>query len=336
MFKKIVVEDHASRVVHNALKRTWGDEYESYLSKVSASSIWTIIALVKNFATLHKVYRQAGISHATEYVRVVRLFYFYTVWKTWFAAHSVQAVFLARTNDQKRLALGAVAEEKDVHLVSFTVDRVALRTPAPFKIDTALCWTRRQADAMQEIKIPAVRMPVPVLQEMRLPVPELSNAKCGFLLNAKCNIEALKKWLESALREHDLHGLQIRPHPGYEAEKLKSMNDVEIADWRQPLDEYLNSLDLVFALNTNAIIDALLHGVPVVYVGGLDPYEYDLHRFVSEGIAYPYDSGKQLSDGVNRFYNSAGFRNKWNTAEFTSDGTEERDVLLKISRRKND
>ena len=112
---------------------------------------------------------------------------------------------------------------------------------------------------------------------------------------------------------------------------MSVLSDVFVCDWHQPLAEYLDSLDLVFALNTHAVVEALLHGVPVVYVGGLDPYEYDLHRFVHSGIVVPWSESLQIPAEVNAFYSSPGFTAQWNTSEFEIDPAPEQAALLKLA-----
>ena len=175
-------------------------------------------------------------------------------------------------------------------------------------------------------------MPVLLLTELQLPVPENVAARFGLLLNAKCDVEKLDAWLTALAKEKGIDDVLLRPHPGYDTEKLKNLSFGTLSDWRQPLSEYLDSLDLAFALNTHAVIDALLHGVPVVYVGGLDPYEYDLHGFVKSGIAYPWSPSDPFPGAINAFYSSESFKTRWNPSEVETDGDQERQALLELAR----
>ena len=330
-FRGMVIEDHANRVVSKSLGRTWGEDYKEDLIRVFPSKIKVFTSLWKNFFLLRSAYRSAGIKHVTEFVRIFRLFHFYIMWKGFFSYYSPSAILLARTNDQKRLALGSVAEEYGIPLIVFTVDQVALRSPAPFEISAQLCFTKRQVLAAGKRNITAVRMPVPSIRTMKLPIPEPGQGVYGLLLNAKCYPAKVGEWVENFSSQHNIKSLQVRPHPGFDVEKLSVIPHSCICDWHQPLDEYLDGLDLVFALNTNAVIEALLHGVPVVYLGGFDPYEYDLHRFVSDGIAYPYLPADIFPDSVIHFYSSESFRVKWNPEEFITDNIEESELLTQLT-----
>ena len=335
-FRGMVIEDHANRVIKKSLERTWGKDYKKDLIRVSPSKIKVFASLWKNFFLLRSAYRLAGIEHVTEFVRIFRLFHFYIMWKGLFSYYSPSAIFLARTNDQKRLALGSVAEEYGIPLNVFTVDQIALRSPAPFAVSAQFCFTKRQVMAARERNITAVRMPVPSIRTMKLPVPEPGQGVYGLLLNAKCYPSKVGEWVENFSTQYNINSLQVRPHPGFDVEKLSVIPNSCICDWHQPLGEYLDGLDLVFALNTNAVIEALLHGVPVVYLGGFDPYEYDLHRFVANGIACPYLPSDTFPESVSSFFSSESFRVKWNPGEFITDNTEESDLLTQLTGAEND
>ena len=108
------------------------------------------------------------------------------------------------------------------------------------------------------------------------------------------------------------------------------LNNVFISDWHEALHEYFEKLDIVFALNTNAVIDALLHGVPVIYVGGLDPYDYDLQGYVKDGIAYPFSEKEPAFKSANLFYASDSFKKRWTPELFTGSGLSERNALSRI------
>ncbi len=329
LYRQMIVADHSSRVIHGALKRVWGVEYDKEVKKTRASLTGTYRSFFSLSQNLKDAYRAADVSHVTEYVRIIRLFHFYIIWQAWFGNHTIQSALIARTNDQNRLALGVVCEERVVPLALFTIARVARPRIVPFAVAEAFCWSSGQTGVYNEAGISTLRMPVPQIMEMKIPVsPE--DSRIGMLLNAKVDVDKLKVWIDSAM-EKGLTNFQLRPHPGYDTDKLSVLSNVYVCDWYQPLAEYLDSLDLVFALNTHAVIEALLHGVPVVYVGGLDPYEFDLHRFVQSGIVVPWSESLQIPEHVNAFYSSPGFTAQWNTKEFETDPAPERDALLKLS-----
>ncbi|WP_321990722.1 hypothetical protein [Marispirochaeta aestuarii] len=335
VFRSLVLEDHASKVVRNSLNRAFGSVLENEFRRIKPPRAAVLRSFIRNLKVMRRAYKSGDLHHFTEFGRVLSLFFFYIVWTALFSRASPKAALFARTNDVKRLALGAAAEEYGIPVVTFTVDRVALRNPAPFEVDTVLSWTRRQRTAAEKEGSRGIQMPVPSIRSMKLPVPENDKGSYGLLLNAKCDTEKLGIWIRSFYSKHpDGMPLQVRPHPGFDTERLKDLPYSEICDWHQPLGEYLDTLDMAFALNTNAVIEALLHGIPVVYLGGLDPYEYDLHRFVADGLVYPYGSEDIFPQAVNEFYSSDAFRSQWNPDEFVTDGTKEREFLLQLTSHK--
>ena len=333
-FRNIIVEDHASKVIFNSMKRTWGvlleQEFVTSVSKRSGN----LTCFFRNYSVLRSAYEAAGISHVTEFIRVFRIFHFYLIWQNWFAESTPATILLARTNDQKRLALGAVAEDFGIPVYSFTVDRVGLRNPLPFAIKAQFCWTARQVALSVKSNIPAVRMPVPLVNGMKLPVPgpnsQAGLARYGLLLNAKCYPDLVAEWIENLVQRHGIQKILVRPHPGYIIEKLNVLSHAVICDWHQPLGDYLDSLDLVFSLNSNALIDSLLHGVPVIYVDGLDLGEFDMHHYVADGLSFAYSPEDAFPQKANDFFASDKFQNMWNPGEFTSNPIEEQQLMLKL------
>ncbi|MFA7566570.1 MAG: hypothetical protein WCY01_06050, partial [Alkalispirochaeta sp.] len=91
-------------------------------------------------------------------------------------------------------------------------------------------------------------------------------------------------------------------------------------------------VDVVFALNTNAIIEALLHGVPVVFVDGLDRAGYDVHGFVATGIVLPFDTLVSFPFDINEFYRSDDFHARWGFGEFQTDGNAEVQAIHRLLR----
>ena len=330
IFKNIIISDHASKVVHNSLKRYFGESIENNFIKLSPSRLNVLISFWKNIRIMYKAYKDAKISHFTEYARIFKIFYFYLSCDAYLKDGKINAVMFARTNDQKRLALAAAAEKSNIPIIVYTVDRVATRKPAPFKIDIQFCWTEDQKDFCRKQKIESVLMPVPYIQKMKTTVPCAKNAVCGFLLNAKCNLEEVEDYLNMLKENYGLTNIHIRPHPGFDEKKLYILNKFKISDWRESLNEYLDKMDMVFALNTNAMIEALLQGVPIVYIGGLDAYEEDLQGFVAEGIVLQFKEEFKFPESINNFYNADKFKRNWNPNCFTIDGNSENDVLEKI------
>jgi hypothetical protein len=297
------------------------------MKKAKPGRFSILAALLRNLETLRRGYESAGIKNFSEFARISSLLYFYAAWKAYFRKWKPAAVLLARTNDPKRLALGAAANEQDIPVLAFTVERVALRNQAPFRMEKLFCWTKTQAELAVERSTKAVRMPVPFISAMKIPVPDKERAVCGLLLNAKCDIPLVENFLRQLHDAHGLRQIRVRPHPGFDENLLKNFPHSIICDWRQPLPDFLSGLDMSFSLNSSAIIEALLQGVPVEYVSGLDVHPNDTHGFVSDGIVPRYSESFVFPDSLNQFYGAADFTARWNTGEFTTDGDGEREAL---------
>ena len=106
LYRNMIVADHSSRVIHGALKRVWGGEYDKEVKRTRASLAGTYRSLFSLSRNLKDAYRAVDVSNVTEFVRIIRLFHFYIVWHAWFRNHTIQSALIARTNDQNRLALG--------------------------------------------------------------------------------------------------------------------------------------------------------------------------------------------------------------------------------------
>ncbi len=330
LFRGVVVEDHANSIIRHSLDRVYEIDSRHELTTYK-SSVWRqLTVFIKSLSYLREAYKSTGIEHVTEFVRVAKLFNFYVRWRAVFEKSPPSAVLIARTNDQKRLALGLVAEVFQVPLVAYLMDLVAVRKPAPFSVSLYMCWTTFQMESVKKEHTDTAQLPVPFIREMKLPVPKPNKAVCGLLLNAKCDLKGVDKFIDSLYRKFGLNNLFVRPHPGTSEERVAVLNNVFISDWREALHDYFEKLDIVFALNTIAVIDALLHGVPVIYVGGLDPYDYDLQGYVRDGIAYPFSEKEDIFKSADLFYASDFFKKRWTPELFTGSGLSERNALSRI------
>ena len=330
VFNNVVYEDHSSKVIAQSFSRVFGSSWQNRTKKIKASRLYLLITLIKNITLIIRTYNNTDVQTFPEFARCCNLFYFFISWNAAISGVQHKAICIARTNDPKRLALGVVGEIKGIPVMTFTVDQVALRNPSPFAVDTVLCRTRKQKGSAIESGSKAVQMPVSRLMPVKLPIPEAGTGRFGLLLNAKCNPESIQNWINAVFKKAPGIEFLVRPHPGFEVERLSGLSHSVICDWHQPLFEYLDSLDAAFALNTNAIIESLLTGVPVIYVAGLDPYKYDLHRFVADGIVFPYSEEMIFPDSVNDFYKSKDFVAQWNSSQFSTDPSAERKFLTSL------
>lgn len=325
-----IIEDHASSVVKNSIKKTMGNATISQGKIVSPRFRNHLLVSLRYYAFLKRLYRKSKPADFVCLYKIALYLHFVVAWYVVFQQRNYEWALLARTSDPKRLALGTVAGDFGCRVVTYTVERMSLRSPAPFPVDLAFCWSRTQRQNLESVGVRAVQMSVGSLRSMKLPIPKPATGIFGLLLNAKCQPSKIKEWVTELYQVYKIKNLLIRPHPGYDTQKLSELQHGEVCDWKEPLSVFFDRTDMVFALNTNAIIDALLHGVPVSYVGGLDPLAYDLHGFVSEGMVYPFHLGTSTFEDIREFYRSQEFMASWNTQEFTEDPNGEKEVYKHI------
>ena len=301
-----VVEDHASGVIRNSLKRYHNINIEQDSVRIKpefCSLLYTVFSELVNIANAFKA---TDLKHFSEFAELATLFRYYIIWKAVFRKRRPVLSILARTNDKKRTALGVVSNEYGIPVIAYSVIRTGLRRSSPYKIELQLCWTTVQKEHLEKQGIKAVLMPVPEVEDIRVDLKDANQTKCGILLNAKCVPVKL---------HHFIHII---------------MRDFKFEEIRESLWDYLDGIDIVFALNTNAIIDSLLHGVPVVYVGNLDVLDYDLHGFVKDGLVLPFVDSFRFPESVINFYSSNEFKQKWNKSIFTTDSSYEKEALRKL------
>jgi len=330
VFRGIIIEDHSSSLIRRSLERVFGSSAGKDIYRRKGRSLYGLLWYFRNIFYLGPLYKKLGIDSVTEFVRIARLLGYYIRWIGVFERISPKAIFIARTNDQRRLAAGAAAERYGIPLAAYSVERVSLRSASPFAVDLYMCWTTVQMEALKMTGSTTARMPIPYVGSMKLPVSGPESISCGFLLNAKCDLVKFNNFIGKLDAEYGFGNISVRPHPGTPSEKMSELKGVKISDWRESLYEYFNKMDLVFAVNTNASIDAVLHGVPVVYVGGLDPYAYDLHGFVKSGYILPFSDDISFPDSVNSFYTSELFKESGIIGMFTDDGASEKISIKKF------
>ncbi|MFW5811884.1 MAG: hypothetical protein ACOCWS_02780, partial [Alkalispirochaetaceae bacterium] len=273
-----------------------------------------------------QVYRALSVNSRPRYAALGNFLYSYLAGKAAVDTGRPETVLITITSDRRRLALGDLAEVSGIPLGVFLVDRHGTTRHLPFRAEALFCWTRKQQRYYDRYAREVVVMPAP-LAPIR-PAPQ--RPAVGMLLNARVIVKELRSFLETLRRRHGLQGVQVRPHPGFDATKLTELGDAVVRDWKQPLGEFLDEIDLAFGPNTNALMDAVMHGVPTVYVAGLDPYDYDLHGYVADGVVLAYDAEHRYPEDANDFYESEGFARAWEEVGYQADGSHERRALERL------
>jgi hypothetical protein len=287
----LLLEDHSSLVIADSLKRVLGENVPK-LRTIRTRRVTFLREAAGNTSMLAAIYRKVGAETDFDRTRTLKLLTDYLSCRALLRDHAFEVIFLARTNDQKRSALGVAARERGIPVVAWTVERRGFRASSPFPLAAQLCWGRSQRMTLASQGVEAYQMPV-----ARKPIPNLSaaslrNGRLGFLLNARVDIPRLVDFLRTVKNVHGIRDLQLRPHPGKD---LGDYADVKalatLRDWREPLADFLDSVEAAMAMSSGSIDDALWRGVPVIVIGGLDDLPAEYCGMVSAGVLPLFTAG---------------------------------------------
>ena len=323
---RAIVEDHSSRPVQASIER--GDK-----ERVWPASRWVpgwmglAASIRRNLEVMAEAYRISGPTTPFDQTRVLRLLASYAYWHCVFEYRLPSVVYIAITNDQRRLALGVVAQEWAVPLVAWNVQRQGNRLKVPFKIAAQLCWSRSQRLHLESQGIPAVQVPVETRPMNTLDMSALHNGALGFLLNARVDVVRLRALLQQFRDVYGIRNVQVRPHPGAVLKPEDWQDLAVLRDWREPLSKYLESINAAICMTSGVMFDALLHGVPIAYRGGLDDVKYDATGLVrSRVIAELKPDHDPLEALVNQYLEGRSSTEVIHD-EYSSDAQPEREVL---------
>lgn len=280
---RVIMEDHASRPVQASIKRV--DKGSVWPASTWAPGWLRLAASIRrNLVVMAEAYRLSRPATPFDQTRVLRLLASYAYWHCVFEYRLPSAAYIAITNDQRRLALGVVAQEWGVPLVAWSVQRQGTRLEVPFKIAAQLCWSRTQRLHLENQGIPAFQVPVETRPMKTLDMSALRNGALGFLLNARVDVVRLRALLQQLRDVYGIRDIQVRPHPGALLKPEDWQGLAVLRDWREPLAAYLESINAAICMTSGVMFDALLHGVPIAYRAGLDDVKHDATGLVRNRV----------------------------------------------------
>lgn len=324
---RLLLEDHASAVIMDSLRRVYGENLPS-LRKIRPSRMGFLREVARNTLLLARIYREVDPPTAFDRTRTLRLLTDHLSCRTLLEERAFDVIFLARTNDQKRSALGVAARERGIPVVAWTVERQGSRPACPFPLVAQLCWSKAQAEVLRDQGVAAYRMPVARKPFRSLEADRLRNGKLGLLLNARVDIPRLRDFLMSIRDVHGIRNIQVRPHPGKDLQQYSGLeNAATIRDWREPLTEFLDSVDAVMAMSSGSIDDALWRGLPVMLAGGLDDVPAEYCGMVSAGVLPLFRSDGNPVEELVRHYACWQDSILYAVSEYSGDPLPERTAL---------
>lgn len=324
---RALVEDHASRPVMTSLERCGLLTPTVALKKERPSRPALLRALLTGLPAITQAYAAAAPVSAFDVWRVLRLMSFHVFWRAVFQETRPAVVYLARSNDQKRMALGVVAEEFSVPVVAWTIERRGSRPPAPFATAAVLCWSRSQREELERQGFTAVQMPTTKLALKAMEDAALRNGALGMLLNARVKADTLRAFLQDMGERSGLHRIQVRPHPGAVLTQEDLPACAELRDWREPLPAFLESVQAAICMSSGSMFDALLHGVPIIYRSGLDDLGHDVTGLLRAGVIPELRAAEDPVAVLRAHYDRSEVNLSLIDGEYTTDRQPEHEIL---------
>ena len=322
----LLIEDHSSAPIAATLERV--DAWRMP-EKRAPGRLMLASTLFRVLPEITAAYRHAEPKAAFDVQRVLKLLSAYVFWRAALQSDRPNVVAIVRTNNPRRLALGAAAAELGIPVLVWIVERQGNRQPSPYPVNAMFCWSRTQSDHAGSTGIAAARMPLP-REPIRVIDPvSLRNGKMGMLLNARADSKRLYGFLEQLDRDHGIRQVQLRPHPGSKMTQFDLPKNAVLRDWREPLPDFLRSIGAAIAMTSSSITDALMHGVPVIYRRGLDDVEDEMTGLLAKGIITELRSDDDPVQCLTDHYHASEFDFASLGNEYTADPAEERDLLLR-------
>jgi len=146
-----------------------------------------------------------------------------------------------------------------------------------------------------------------VWNPMTLELSDSSSLTIGVFLGKSFSGEAVKSLISSIQSKLKPQRILVRPHPvrlfDNDFQSFLLNTNIEISVEGRPIEEDLESCDLVIAGNSNSHLQILKYGVPSVYLSGLDRVTEDLYGFVEGGILYELNNPEDLDlKNLSNFY----------------------------------
>ena len=331
IYKNGIIQDHSSGIIVKSLNRVLKTSIEKDVEEVYIKLSDRLISFFILYRTVATTFNALEINNVTEFFRVTMIAQHIVNAYAFFQNEPPKFIFIVDENNHKMLSLGVLSHYFKVPVYTFSVALFSAPTLRPFKVDVYFCWTQEQKEAIMKSGVLAVQLPVEKHEICLLP-DNGNNTKLrvGLLLSSKYNVQMLRQLVGELKSKYNLLNVNIRPHPGRSVEELKNIENSVLCKREEHLIEYLKKMDCVFAPDTNAIVEAILFGVPVVYVREISDTNEDVHGFVKNGLVIKYSEELKFPEMINDFYKSKRFLKSLNSIGFTYSEAEARKVLIDI------
>ena len=133
--------------------------------------------------------------------------------------------------------------------------------------------------------------------------------KVGIFLTAKTNMQILTEIVDELTDKWNVEKILIRPHPVDliipDFVSLGSKKNIFISAKGDPLIEDVKQVDFAFVGNSSVHLEILKLGVPTLYFGSMDSYDYDINGFVKHKVVPSFDNFSSIKlDDIASFYGS--------------------------------
>lgn len=312
----VLVHDHSSGIIRKTFKLCLDADLDTVKKKVRPIGFikyWS--RSVKAYFVLRK--KLPNIDNVILYSKVIRVVRDYVVYGSVLDRLQLKTVLLADTSHQDRVAIGAVANEMGIPVITFSVSMLTVAPLQPFQVSAFVCWSKQQADFAEKNGITAHQIPV---YKKPLKVRQAQTGLViGIFLNSSINEDGLLKLLDELIAEKFISEILIRPHPGSKFNITYPDERVKMSSWQEPLAQVFESVDYVIVPSSNVAIDSLLAGVPVVYTGMPSTIKKDVHNLVYSGLVIEYDTSSDFWGRVASFYTGKQNSPEWLINQFSSE-----------------
>jgi hypothetical protein len=121
---------------------------------------------------------------------------------------------------------------------------------------------------------------IPSVKEINL--EDIKKGPVGIVLNNHANENVVELIIK--LQKIIKLNFVIRLHPNSKIIFKKKNSKLSVSDKNETLEVFSNNIGLAICGNTQAQVKLIMNGVPVLQLAELDVLDYDLHKYIKDGI----------------------------------------------------
>ncbi len=178
-------------------------------------------------------------------------------------------------------------------------------------------------------------------RSLRLAALEKDRLRIGIFASLQTDFNKCQRVIRGVRRRFSLEHIVLRLHTNKVARHphmrrlLAGLEGVDGADADRSLQEDIDRCDLVIAGDTSVHLNVLKHGVPTVYVAGMDNVPHDFYGFIRGGLIPAFDSVEAADMDLVRDHYRNGWAEKfryWDAGYGRDREAMQREVALAVGK----